>query len=157
MSKKLIVLIEIVVCVMAIIVVSLFGLNPENWRDNVYATGIEFYENDVTLIDEKYQPTDEIKLQIVLDKASHTYQLKWRILPETATVKDVVFAFSGGIKQENGDVTDGNVTVTKDGLVVFSKEVKGLTITVSTTDGSNYSDRISIIPYVNQTGDLPLD
>ena len=54
MSKKIIVLIEIIVCIMAIVVVSLFGLQAENWRDMVYATSIEFYEDDITMVESVY-------------------------------------------------------------------------------------------------------
>ncbi|MEG1710705.1 MAG: hypothetical protein RR054_05030 [Clostridia bacterium] len=159
MSKKLIVIIEIFVCAMAIIVISLFGLNPENWRDNVFASSIEFYEDDATIVNKDFDGTGNKKLQIELDKNTPTYQLKWRINPTNTSNTKVYFEFSGGIVQPNGSVTNGKITVTKTGLVVFEKgKVLGVTITVCVSDGTGCKDSVFIVEDMGDgTGDLPLE
>lgn len=157
MNKKIIVLIEIVVCIMAIVVVSLFGLQAENWRDMVYVTSIEFYEDDITLVDEQYNGKDGVQLQINLDEDTVSYQIKYRVNPSNASNGHVEFSFSGGERQENGTVTDGDCTITADGLLYFKNgKVYNVNIIAGSTDGSNKFATLRIRKITGSGGVLPL-
>lgn len=157
MSKKIIVLIEIIVCIMAIVVVSLFGLQAENWRDVVYVTSIAFYEDDITMVDSVYNGKEGKYLQINLQPDDESYQIKWRVAPENATNSKIIFTFSGGMQQENGIVTDGDIAVTPEGWLYFpGGKAKSVDIIAKTTDGSNKTATLRIRVSENGGGVLPL-
>lgn len=128
MNKKIIILIEIVICIAAIVVISIFGNIPEMWRDFEYASSIQFSVKNVEL-----------------PRGTTTYQLEWTIGPENATIQEVRFSSA----QEH-------VIISETGLVTFTKE-QGATIQVFTTDGSYLSDSINITFKAPGGGTIVLD
>ncbi len=118
MSKKIIVLIEFVVCVLAVVIVSVFGNNPETWRD--------------------FKQASEISVEVPsvrLEADADSYQLVWKIGPEDVTVKEVTFSSQGILRNY--------ITIDESGLVTFL-EKKMVTIIIRTTDGSNLSVSVDI-------------
>jgi hypothetical protein len=128
MNKKMVILIEFIVCVMSIIIISIFGNMPEVWRDFEYCKTINFAEDNVEL-----------------PNGTQEYQLIWFIGPQTATNKQVRFTAS-----------NDNVIISSDGLVTFSRQ-EGVTIMVKTTDGSNLKAYIDITFKAPGGGTIVLD
>lgn len=132
MKKSVIVLIGIIY-VIAIAVVSFFGLKIETFNQTVYVTNIECTNENLkvsndgvkyivtTFVDDRENPT--------------TVQLQWHVYPDDATRKIVKFIY---------DESKGVATVNEFGTVIFNK--KGtITVYIKSTDGSNKQDTIKII------------
>lgn len=134
MSKKMIILIQLAVCVIAIIVISLYGRNPENWRDFNYCESLYF------LVDDSRVPRG---YEIELENDTETYQLIWFVGPENATIKTVRFLSY-----------NENVLVDENGLVTFLSD-EGATIYIYTTDNSLLSSEIMFSFLLSEGGDLP--
>ncbi len=128
MNKKVIILIEIIICITAIVIISIFGNIPEMWRDFEYASSLNFTVKNVELLQNET-----------------SYQLEWTLGPENATIKAVRFT-----------TDQKHVTVSPEGLVTFSKN-QGATIIILTTDGSNLKDSINITFKAPGGGTIPLD
>ena len=136
MSKKIIILIQLVVCVSAVVIISFFGRNPEIWRDFQYCESIHF-----TINGERVESGTEVELE----HGTKTYQLEWVILPDEATMKDVVFICESD-----------NVSVNESGLVEFLTDDEGATIIIKTKDESNLSSEITLTIKPDHGGELPL-
>ncbi|NCB48061.1 MAG: hypothetical protein EOM55_00300 [Clostridia bacterium] len=136
MSKKVLILIQIAVVVIAVIIISLYGRNPENWKDFNYCEEVYF------LVDgEKVANDYELELQ----DGTITYQLVWYVGPENSTIKTVRFSSD-----------NSNVSVGEGGLLTFLMANEGAVITIFTTDNSLLSRRIIISFGPPSGGQLPL-
>lgn len=136
MSKKLIVLIQLVVCVAAVVIISLYGRNPEMWKDFQYVEEIYFLVNE-----ERVQNGYELEL----DNGTQEYQLTWYVGPSDATFKSVRFESSNPDK----------VAVNENGQVTFSSD-EGAVIYVYTTDNSLLNAYINLTIKPAGGGVLPL-
>lgn len=136
MSKKLIVLIQLVVCVAAVVIISLYGRNPEMWKDFQYVEEIYFIVND-----ERVQDGYELELA----SGTTTYQLVWFVGPDNATIKEVRFESSNPDK----------VAVNENGQVTFSSD-EGAVIYMYTTDNSLLNAHINLTIKPAGGGVLPL-
>jgi hypothetical protein len=132
MKKSVIVLIGIIY-ILAIVVVSFFGLKIETFNETVYVSGVHYINEDI-----KVSPdgTKYVVITYVDDPDNPTsYQLEWRVDPDDATRKIVSFAY---------DESKSFVTVNEFGAVIFS--AKGsITVYVNSTDGSAKTDAVTII------------
>lgn len=137
MSKKFIILIQLVVCVIAVIMISLYGRNPEMWRDFEYCEEIYFIVNN-----ERVDNGTEIEISADYANGGQ-YQLVWYVGPEDATNKTVRF-----------DSNSANVTVDPYGLVTFVTD-DGATIRIYTTDKSLLSASIQLTILPPDGGELP--
>lgn len=133
MKKSVIVLIGIIY-ILAIVVVSFFGLKIETFNETIYVTEVEYTNEDIKISqggDEKY-----VVIQYVDDEENPTtYQLEWRVYPDDASRKIVSFAY---------DETKTYVTVNEFGAVIFSGK-GSITVYISSTDGTAKTDALTII------------
>ena len=130
MSKKWIVLIEILTCVVGVVIVSIFGLLPEFTNDTVY-TESAASTCDYTLTEDGRKL---VTLERPLDNNPKVFQLEWEVTPENATDKSVTFISS-----------DPSVaTVSETGFVQFLRMQGIVRITVQTNDDAKRTDTIYI-------------
>lgn len=121
MKKSVLILIG-VIYIMAIAVVSFFGLQMETFNETVYVEKVEcINENILVTSSAKY-----IIVDYVNDEENPTVvQLEWKVTPDNATTKTVRFIYD-----EESTIAE----VTNFGTVIFHK--KGtITVTIATNDG----------------------
>lgn len=122
MKKSVIILIGIIY-IMAIAIVSFFGLQMETFDETIYVEKVEF-------TNESIQTTKSGLKYIVVeydgtDENPTVVQLEWKVTPDNASTKSVRFVY-------DEDTTVGEVT--NFGTVIFYK--KGtITVTIKTNDG----------------------
>ena len=94
MTKKAIVAIEFVAILLAIVIISVFGLNPETWRDDVPVNSLvitnESNEAQGITVKRQTQNGREI-VYAQIPQALREFQITWEILPENATNKQISF------------------------------------------------------------------
>ena len=135
MNKKIVVIVVIVECVLAVLMVALLGAAIENARKETRCTDIYFTNSDY----EKLR--DDYVIEVDLSR-SIGYQLYYVIMPDNTTDKSVSFSSS----------RPDQVIVSPTGYVTFIDEVM-VTITITATDGSNRSDSITLFPKL-RTGNV---
>ena len=132
MKKSVIVLIG-VIYVLAIAIVSFFGLQIETFNETIYVSNIEIINEDIKFA------TDGSKYVIINfeDNPNNptSYQLEWRVYPDDATRKIVEFSY---------DKTRTFVEVNEFGTVIFNRK-GSITVYITSTDGNEKSDSITII------------
>lgn len=125
MSKKIVLIVVLIECILAVLLISLFGQaiysSTPKLVDEVYFT----YENGEKIADDTH-------LEVFLTDTKRDYQLFWKVDPENAQNPNVVFSSSN----------PGSVVVDASGRVTFRRTVLSVTITVSTLDGGNKNDVI---------------
>lgn len=128
MNKKIVVIVVIVECILAVLMVSLMGAAIENARKETKCTEIYFTNSDYEKLRDDYS--------IIVDLSqSIGYQLYYVISPDNTTDKSVIFESN----------KPDQVIVSPTGYVTFIDEVQ-VTITITAADGSNRSDSITLIP-----------
>ena len=131
MKKSVIVLIG-VIYIMAIAIVSFFGLKVDTFNETIYVTKVECTNDDVKIA------SDGSKYVVIpfVDDVDNptTYQIEWRVHPDDATTKFVSFVY-------NKEKT--HVTVNEFGTVIFHKK-GAITVQITSTDGTVKSDSITI-------------
>lgn len=132
--KKSVILLIGVIYILAIVVVSFFGLKVETFNDTIYVDAVTITNDDI-------KPGFEDKIVVIYfdndDPENPTsYQINWKVTPDDATRKFVKF-----IIEEN---KQNIATVNEFGTVIFKK--KGTVIVyVTSTDGTAKRDSITII------------
>lgn len=127
MNKKIVVIVVIVECILAVLMVSLLGVAIENAHKETKCTDVYFTNADY----EKLR--DDYSITVDTSHGNIDYQLYWVVSPDNTTDKSVVFESSEPDK----------VLVSPTGRVTFIEDVT-VVITVTTTDGSNRSDSITL-------------
>ena len=132
MKKSVIVLIGIIY-ILAIVVVSFFGLKIETFNETIYVSDVHYINEDIKISPDG---TKYVVITYVDDPDNPTsYQLEWRVDPDDATRKIVSFAY---------DESKSFVTVNEFGAVIFSSK-GSITVYVNSTDGSAKMDALTII------------
>lgn len=132
MKKSVIVLIGIIY-ILAIVVVSFFGLKIETFNETIYVSDVHYINEDIKISPDG---TKYVVITYVDDPDNPTsYQLEWRVDPDDATRKIVSFAY---------DESKSFVTVNEFGAVIFSSK-GSITVYVKSTDGSAKMDALTII------------
>lgn len=131
MKKSVIILIG-VIYILAIVIVSFFGLKIETFNETVYV-------DEVKITNEGVKTAADGSKYVVINYLSGeeeltTYQLEWHVYPDDASRKMVDFLY---------DETKTIATVNGFGTVVFNKK-GSITVYVSSTDGSSKMDSITI-------------
>jgi hypothetical protein len=144
MNKKVVILIVLIECILAVLLVSFFGKVIEETRRDVYCQEIYFVDENGMKIE------DGAPIMVEIEKDSYKpirYQLKWQIITNSTTNKEVSVEFS-----ENTVSYDyGNGE-----LVISPYCNKSVVITVRTTDGSGKFDTITLIPIVDTNSDVEI-
>lgn len=132
MKKSVIVMIG-VIYVLAIAIVSFFGLQIETFNQTIYVEKIECINEELKVSGDG---TKYIVIYYQEDINEPTaFQLEWRIYPDDASRKNVRFVY---------DETSSIASVNEFGTVIFYK--KGtITVSIVATDGSSKSETIKII------------
>ena len=134
MSKKIIILIEFVVCFIATIMISIFGINPENWRDYKYTEYLNFTETNIQL-----------------EADDDSCEISWEIGPYDATIKTISFIYDKNICNIS-EIDYNNCKA----IVTFVQKI-GVTITGRTQDGKKNTSRINITFSNSGSGNVELD
>ena len=131
MKKSVIILIG-VIYIMAVVVVSFFGLKIETFNETRYVESIVITNEDVKYAADgsKYVVINYLSGEDELT----TYQLEWHVYPDDATRKTVDFLY---------DKTKTMATVNEFGTVIFNKK-GSITVYITSTDGSSKIDSITI-------------
>ena len=138
MNRKVVIIVVLVECILAVLLISFFGQAIFNNINNVPANEVYFVNQDGVKIEEK-------TIEVELSDSKLSYQLYWKIEPEKVTDKSVEFISS----------KPDFVTVSKTGLVTFYVETD-VSITIRTLDGSNKSDTIVLVPKRNTSGEVEI-
>ena len=128
MNKKIVFLVVVLECILAIFIVSVFGHAIESSRDQVLCKDIYF----VTADGEKIE--DDM-IEYTLEGSVISYQLYWVMETSETSNKEVMF--------ESSDPE--NVKVSPLGKVTFLKQVD-VVITIKAVDGSERMDSITLVP-----------
>lgn len=132
MKKSVIVLIG-VIYILAVAVVSFFGLQIDTFNETIYVSKVEIINENIKIADDgsKY-----VVIHFEDDPNNPTsYQLEWRVYPDDATRKVVEF---------NYDRTRDFVEVNEFGTVIFNRK-GSITVYITSTDGNEKSDSITVI------------
>lgn len=134
MKKSVIVLIG-VIYVIAIAVVSFFGLKIDTLNEVIYVDKIECTNEEIRVASDG---TKYISIKYVEDDENPpTIQLYWHVYPDEASRKTVKFVYD-----ESRNIADVNSF----GTVVF-KSKGTVTIYITSTDGSAKTEVIKVIAY----------
>ena len=130
MNKKVSLIVAVFVALVSIVFVSVFGLLPEDLRDNVKMTSLEF---DIA------KNKDGVKVYTMNFKANNnTVDVYSMVKFGPAHTTNVALTFSANVPKEE-------VTVSSTGIVtIYNLSLMSFTITVSSKDGSNLSDKLTI-------------
>ncbi|MBO5736456.1 MAG: hypothetical protein J6S04_01485 [Clostridia bacterium] len=128
MNKKVVFLVVLLECILAVFLVSVFGHAIEDSRRQILCQDIYF----VTESGEKIEDGEMIEYK--LTDANISYQLYWVMETEKTSNKEVVFESS-----------DPMVKVNNLGLVTFLEETDVI-ITIRAIDGSGRTDSITLVP-----------
>jgi len=139
MNKKIVVIVVIVECILAVLMVSLLGAAIENAFKETKCTDIYFTNADYEKLRDGYD------IYVDTSHGNIDYQLYWVVSPDNTTNKEVVFESSEPDK----------VLVSKTGRVTFIEDVDVI-ITVTAVDGSNRSDSVTLRPK-QKKGDVDMD
>ncbi len=136
MNKKIVFIIVLVECVLAVLLISVFGLAIFGTNKTKMITDLYFTYQDGTKIE------DEVEyIQVELTDSVRDYQLYWVVAPEDASNQKVSFSC---------DRPD-SVIVSESGLVTFIDDID-VRITVTTLDGSYITDTIVLVPKIDISG-----
>lgn len=148
MTKKAVIAIEVVVCLLAVVIISIFGINPEAWREEIPADSLTITnETDTTTGVEVTRKTENGKVVVyaMLPQTMREYQITWQILPENVTNTRISFTSS--------KINDNIISISDTGLVTFlTGSNTGASILLKTTDGTNRQAQIVITFKANSEG-----
>ena len=136
MNKKVVFLVVLLECILAIFIVSIFGHAIEDSRRQILCQDIYFVDAN----GEKIEDGEMIEYELV--GSDINYQLYWVMETDKTSNKEVVFESSNTL-----------VKVNSEGLVMFIEEVP-VVITVRAVDGSGKSDSVTLVP---KSGDVVVD
>ena len=136
MNKKVVFLVVLLECILAVFIVSVFGHAIEDSRKQILCEDIYFVNESGEKI------PDGTMMEFKLTDSNISYQLYWVMETDKTSNKEVVFESSNPL-----------VKVNSLGLVTFLDEVS-VVITVRAIDGSGKTDSITLVP---ELGDVVVD
>ena len=136
MNKKVVFLVVLLECILAIFIVSIFGHAIEDSRRQILCQDIYFVDAN----GEKIEDGEMIEYELL--GSDINYQLYWVMETDKTSNKEVIFESSNTL-----------VKVNSEGLVMFIEEVP-VVITVRAVDGSGKSDSVTLVP---KSGDVVVD
>ena len=128
MNKKVVFLVVLLECILAVFLVSIFGHALEDARRQILCEEIYFVDEHGEKIE------DGEMIEFTLTDTNISYQLHWIMITGKTSNREVVF------ESDNPMVKVNSV-----GLVTFLDDVAAV-ITVRTIDGSGKTDSITLIP-----------
>ena len=128
MNKKVVFLVVLLECILAVFIVSFFGHAIVDPNKQVLCQDLYFVDANSEKI------ADGETIQLTLTDTNRSYQLYWVMETDKTSNKEVVFESSNPL-----------VKVNALGLVTFLDDVSAV-ITVKAIDGSGKMDSITLIP-----------
>ena len=128
MNKKVVFLVVLLECILAVFIVSFFGHAIVDPNKQVLCQDLYFVDANSEKI------ADGETIQLTLTDTNRSYQLYWVMETDKTSNKEVVFESSNPL-----------VKVNAVGLVTFLDDVSAV-ITVKAIDGSGKMDSITLIP-----------
>ena len=128
MNKKVVFLVVLLECILAVFLVSIFGHAIEDSRRQILCEDLYF----VNELGEKYE--DGEMIEFTLTDSNMSYQLAWIMETDKTSNKEVVFESDNPL-----------VKVNALGLVTFLEETD-VVITIRAIDGSGKTDSITLVP-----------
>ncbi len=128
MNKKTLILVVLVECILAILLISIFGKAIESLYQKTLCTEIYFVDENGERIEEN------ALIKVDVNDANLDYQLKWVVLPDDASNKDVSFTAS----------PSKYAVIDRYGKLTFLQENVSITVVISATDGSGKQATIRI-------------
>ena len=145
MSKKVVILVVLLECILAILLVSFFGKVIEETRRDVLCKEIYFVNEYGMKIE------DDVPIVVELDTLKPTrYKLQWNIVAKNTTNKMVQVEFS-----DDGAAYIG-YDKGREELVISPDLKKSIVITVRVMDGSEKTDTITLIPKMKTESDAEI-
>ena len=138
MNKKIVVIVIIVECILAVLLVSFFGKAIENFRKQTLVQDIYFTDENGVKIE------DEQVLIVEITDSNSSVKLHYMIVSEKAAEKTVEFSSS-----------HPSVLVDSTGVVTFLDRVS-VEIIVRATDGSEKYDSIRLAIKQSDGGDVDI-
>ena len=120
MNKKTLILVVLVECILAIVLISIFGKAIESLYQKTLCTEIYFVDDNGNRIEE------DALIVVDINDSNLDYQLKWVVVPDDASNKDVAFTAS----------PSKYAVIDEYGKITFLQENVSITVVISTTDGS---------------------
>jgi hypothetical protein len=132
MNKKVVAMLLVVFCIIATIVISVFGKLPED----SYRTAVESIEFiDPTQEDDKCKLNSDGDKIIEIPVGTKEYQINYIINPSDATELDVTFVIINGAEYAE---------ISKEGLITFTKEYS-ITVKIYSNFFDNKTDEVIIL------------
>ncbi|MBR2303481.1 MAG: hypothetical protein IKA42_06745 [Clostridia bacterium] len=144
MNKKTIIMLTAIICVVSIILVSIFGQVP-NFQTNVLVKtiSIEGYldKNGNIIPCEKNNAGEDIIWLDKIEAGETSIVLKWKINPNNASNPDVYFSTG---------IDDDSIVVSDQGIVTFYTSTRtNCVVTIKAKDGSLVFARVIIMKRVS--------
>lgn len=139
MNKKIVVLVVLLECILAVLLVSFFGKAIEDLRNAVLCKDIYFTDENGNKIE------DGAFIEVTLSDTKMSYRLYYKIEDADTTNKEVKFSSS----------KPDSVVVDATGMVTFFEETD-VVITIRAQDGSGKSDSITLVPKRSSEGDAEI-
>lgn len=140
MNKKIVYIVILIECILAVFLISFFGGAIYNAIRDVPVNELYFTYADGTKIE------DDVALKFELKGSQNEYQLYWKVGPDNAADKTVKFTSS----------KEDFAYVDEDGTVTFFARTGDVTITVSSVDGGNVVDTIRIVLQKKDGGNVDI-
>lgn len=140
MNKKIVFLVVILECILAIFLVSFFGKAIEDARAERLCKEIYFVDENGEKI------PDGVSIEYEFEGSVISYQLSWVLVAEDTTQKEVEFISNSEF-----------VIVSNTGLVTFLDTSASADITVMAKDGSGKKDVITLMPKLKGGGNVDFD
>ena len=157
MNKKVMILIVVIECVLAILLIAVLGMAIETYFNATEAEAIYFTTADGTVLEkgmlykEKEGTVTQVENEnifIEVARPDRGYQLHWLIIADNTSDKSVTFL----VKAQDPNV---EVSVDENGFVFFGDDTN-VTVTISTKNGRTAS--VLLIPRQgDQTGTVTLE
>ena len=149
MNKKIVIMLTAIICVVSVILISIFGQVP-NFQTNVLVKSItiEGYldKNGNVIPCEKNNAGEDVIWLDEIEAGETTIVLKWTVNPDNASNPDVYFTTG---------IDDGSIVVSDQGIVTFYTSTRtNCVVTIKAQDGSLVSARVIIMKRTSQD-DLP--
>ena len=140
MNKKVVFLVVILECILAVFIVSFFGKAIEDARSKRLCQEIYFVDAN----GEKIPDGENIEVEFIGSYIS--YQLNWKIIAPDVTEKEVEFISNNEF-----------VLVDNLGLVTFLDKEASAEITILAKDGSGKKDVITLMPQLKGGGNIDFE
>ncbi len=135
MNKKIVILIVVIECILAIFLVGIWGLAVDASRSKITCTDIYFTNES----GERYESGTTLEVELEMTEYGATYQLYYKLEPDNITNSQVKFTTNKPTQ----------VVVSRTGEVTFYALVP-VEITIKSADGAAKTATIRIVPTENK-------